>query len=578
MAGKHAKFSPSASSRWIPCPGSLRLSEGIVDETSPYAHEGTVCHDVASKCLKEKTNPADFLGEVIEEVLMTQELIDGIQMYVDEVRGLTKELKAQGGKIEFTVEIAPDCWGTLDAALWNPDLLFVCDLKMGKGVIVQAEENSQLMIYAVGVLKWLHDNAVPKVAGIQPKRIILCIIQPRTVDPIRRWEISRDDLVKWYKEVLLPALEEGNNGDAPCVPGEEQCRWCKASAVCSAQAEYMLRSAEKAFKPYTETETPKMKPSASGQSILSVLEMVTLLPIFKHLRDWMGSIDAYVLAKALDGIHIPGYKLVEGRSNRKWKLSDVEVAKFVQGIGFDPYGPEPLLSPAKMEKLIGKKEAEGLGLPNYIHKPPGAKTLVIESDKRPAVDMDVEKEFADVIPIAEVSTTHVETIRDTDVAKAMDDPIIIPDESTEREPGMSALDTLMAADMEDSEEVFEIEDIEAADTSEIEEMFSTEDKESGKLSESLQELSGDNSKDFETATGGDLMVVASAASSGKAIPPKAPMRLNILNMGKGGVTLSAASASLSCSVNQIKMHLRYLNERDGYGYEIYSDGAFKVFE
>ena len=144
MEQKHANFSPSASERWLNCPASIKMSEKIPEgEPSSYAIEGTVCHDVAAICLKDNVPAGKFIGKVIEDVRITQELADAIQVYVDEIRGLTKEYNAIGGKIEFEVTIDDDCWGTLDAAIWTSKILIVGDLKMGKGVIVQRNDNTR---------------------------------------------------------------------------------------------------------------------------------------------------------------------------------------------------------------------------------------------------------------------------------------------------------------------------------------------------------------------------------------------------------------------------------------------------
>ena len=146
---EHAYFSPSASPRWIPCPASLFLTESTQQETSEYAHEGIVCHDIAAQCLTKNIAVSDFAGKIIEGVSMTPELIDAMQMYIDEIRGLAKEYSASGGKIEHKVTLTEHCWGTTDALLWNKDTAIICDLKMGKGVIVSAENNSQMKLYSV---------------------------------------------------------------------------------------------------------------------------------------------------------------------------------------------------------------------------------------------------------------------------------------------------------------------------------------------------------------------------------------------------------------------------------------------
>lgn len=541
----HAVFAPSASHRWISCSASIKMSEGIAETTSVYAHEGSVCHEVAAICLRENKDADEFTGQVVDEVQMTKELIEGIQMYVDEVKGQTKEYNMSGGRVELEVQITEDCWGTLDMALWNPDLLVIDDLKMGKGVIVPAENNTQLMIYAVGALKWLQQEK-----GINPKKVIMFIIQPRTVNPVRKFEMSREDLIMWFRETVKPAIEQIKSGEVECIPGEDQCRWCPATAVCTVQAQHAINTAERAFAPFTEEVKPEIE-TATG-STLSLREIARLLPSLSHIKDWIKSIESYALAKALEGTHIPGHKLVRGRSNRKWKTDDAVIAKWLISKGYEAYDEAPLLSITKVEKAMGKKEAQAFGLDNYVTKPPGAPTLVIESDKRPTMDLVADKAFeefaTDIVgELAGAGLTNVVVVDEsTDLTEVkIPDPIVVV--SDEAESG--ALSRMMAA-IDDEED--ELPDVSIADVFDV---------------------------DIEPKVATDTYVILSAKPDGKPVPPaKAQKRLEILNMGKGGASLEDVAKALNCSVNTVKMHIRYLNERDGYGYEIYGDGTFKIIE
>lgn len=544
--GNHAVFAPSASPRWLACPGSISMSEGIEESTSEYAHEGSVCHDVAADCMKTNKKADTYTGQTVDGVLMTQELIEGIQMYIDEIHGLAKELGVRGGKIELDVQITEDCWGRLDAALWTPEIAVLCDLKMGKGVLVSADNNTQLMIYAIGFLKWLQVEPY----GLKPGIIRLVIIQPRTVDPIRVWEISREELFEWYKKTLKPAIDNIKSGDATCIPGEEQCRWCPAGAQCTARAKATMMDATSAFKPFLGQESmivsmPEI--AAINTPILTIAVASELKKSFKRIQDWMKSVDSFLMEKALAGENIPGFKLVEGRSVRKWKADEKEVVAFLTGCKVDPY-TKNLITPPAAEKLLGKKEATALGLEKYIIKPPGNPTLVDADDKRPAMTLEVEKEFEEFVE--EVPTTvDLGLVNMFDKVEA---PILIVSEDDEPEvKGLSLLDRLAMADIPDEE---------------VEEMITTDE-----VVSTLKEIVD------ETATSGDLEVVARVAPGpNPTLPKTAAKRMNVLNMGRGGVTLTEAAKSLGCGVNTIKMHLRYLAERDGYGFEIYSDGTFKV--
>lgn len=567
---EHAYFAPSASPRWLACPGSLKMSEDIEESTSPYAHEGTVCHEVAARCLKENLAAHDFTGCIIEKVVMTRELLDGIQMYVDEVRGMAKELGVKGGKIEHTVQIAEDCWGTIDATMWNAEVLLVTDLKMGKGVIVEVEDNPQCKLYAVGQLMWLQ-----KEHGLSPQKVVLYIIQPRTVNPLRKWETTRQELIDWYKTTLKPTLEKIKAGDIECIPGETQCRWCPASAVCSVQAEYMMKETKEAFSPFSKTTAPTVDPANPD---INIGEMADLKKVFKHIQNWMGSIDGALMDLALGGENIPGFKLVRGRANRKWVKDERVIEAFLLNNKVEPWKKE-LVSPAAAEKEFGKKNAKAAGFDKYITTPPGKPTLVDESDKRPAMEQNVEKEFEQFVEseIPSLVGAH------TGERKIDDGPIIVESESS----AMTLLERLARSDIPDdvldppSSTAAEIPAIEAqakARDLTIEDLF--EEEKAEPQVESVEQVKAQLEKMSETATSGNQVdVMQSAASTGKAKPPKTnTKRYQVLNLGKGGVSLEDVAKALGCGINTVKMHIRYLHERDGYGYEIYSNGTFKIIE
>lgn len=552
---EHAYFSPSASPRWIPCPASLFLSESIQQKTSTYAHEGVICHDIAAQCLTKNIAVSDFAGKIVEGVSMTPELIDAMQMYIDEIRGLTKEYGASGGKIEHKVTLTEHCWGTTDALLWNKDTAIICDLKMGKGVIVSANNNSQMKLYSVGSLKWLDETH-----NLKPAKIINIIIQPRTVNPIRKYEMSRDELASWYVNEVVPIFKElkpGHNSGQHCNPGETQCRWCPVSATCAAQANKMVNDAQTAFTPFTKVEAPAPLSKVEGQ--LTIEETVGYKKFFKHIQNWMNTIEEFLMVKALAGDSIPGFKLVEGRSNRQWKADENQVVDFLRQLNAEPY-IQKLVSPTQAEKALGKKVAKEQELDKLITKPPGSPTLVLESDTRPAMQMNVETEFEEFVDVdndVEILVKSTETLL-----------VDSPDDGKEIDE-LSALQRMRMAEDEDEIEPEETlkEIAEEKDTPEknIDDLF-PEDKQH--ITEEL----------IETATGGDPVSVESVVGNGNPKPPKeSTKRYQVLNFGKGGVTLQNAAAALGCGINMIKMHLKYLNERDGYSYEIYSDDTFKVY-
>jgi len=545
MTTEHAYFSPSASSRWIPCPASLFLTESTQQNTSAYAHEGVVCHDIAAQCLTKNIAVSDFAGRIIEGVSMTPELIDAMQMYIDEIRGLAKEYSASGGKIEHKVTLTEHCWGTTDALLWNKDTAVICDLKMGKGVIVSAEDNSQLKLYSVGSLKWIDETH-----NLKPAKIILIIIQPRTVNPIRKYEMSRDELAAWYVNEIVPIFKEikpGHNSGQNCNPGETQCRWCPVSATCAAQTNKIVNDAQGAFTPFTKIEAPSPLSRVEGQ--LTIEETVGYKKFFKHIQDWMNTVDEFLMVKALAGDAIPGYKLVEGRSNRQWKADESQVVAFLQRLKAEPY-IQKLVSPTQAEKALGKKVAKENELDKLITKPPGTPALVPQSDTRPEMQMNVETEFEEFVerPLAD------ELFADTILVDN-------PEDGGEVER-LTALQRMRLAEIED-----EVIPEEILVGTEVPLLPEAGDIAVQKTKEKL----------VETATSGSPTVTISVVGNDNPKPPAgSTKRYQVLNFGKGGVTLQDTAAALGCGINMIKMHLKYLNERDGYSYEIYSDDTFKV--
>ena len=514
----HSIFAPSASHRWLVCPGSVTLlGDPSEPSISEYAHEGIVCHEIVADCLKNNDSPEHLTNTVVDGVTITPELVEAMQFYIDDIRGTAKEIKAIGGKIEFEVEIFDECRGTLDAMIYNNRIAVFKDLKMGKGVIVEAENNPQLMLYAVGGLKKLMEDH-----KIAPEEVELHIIQPRTVNPIRVWKISRSDLIKWFKSDVLPAMESIKAGDTTCNPGVKQCRWCLISATCEAQKDFIINETEGAFADFI----PAMQ-----KGLLTAHDISLLIPKFTQIQNWINSVQEYALQQALSGTKIPGYKVVEGRSVRKWSADESQVVKFLTQHGVEPY-EEKLKSVAKAEKAIGKKKVESIGFEKYINKPPGKPTLVPDTDKRAEIKDTVEQEFKDF-------TSDEEVI-------PVEDPIL---------DAWARLKAGANGDIEDSDDDLVI-------------------PESSDMFDNIDAGVVENQK---IATSGNLQVKLQMVGKDSVTPPKAKTKkAEVLNFGKGGITIKDAAEALECSENMIHMHLRYLNEQHGYGVIVYDSGEFEV--
>ena len=360
----HAILSASSSYRWLHCPPSARLCESYDDKGSNYAAEGTDAHALCEFRLRqalgmEATDPTENLTWFNEEM---NDCATGYAAYVlEQVEAAKLTCADPVVLIEQRVDFSrwvEGGFGTADALIIADGTLKICDYKHGLGVLVRAEENPQLMCYALGALE-LFD----KIYDIET--VSMTIYQPRR-DNVSTYEISKDKLYRWADEVLKPTAELAFAGDGNFLCGE-WCGFCKAKNDCRARAEANLALAQYEFK---------LPPLLTDEDIEDILSKVD------ELVSWASDIKEYALQQAISGKKWAGWKLVEGRSNRKY-VNDAVVADVVEHAGFDPY-ERKVLGVTAMQKLLGKSRFDEL-LSLYIEKPQGKPTLVPESDKRPAM-------------------------------------------------------------------------------------------------------------------------------------------------------------------------------------------------
>ena len=371
MPNAHALLSPSAAHRWIHCTPSVRLEEGVQDQGSDFAAEGTLAHAIASrKILETLGRPHDEQDREIEE-LSERYYSEEMEGYTDTYRSIVlekfNEAKTRSKDAQLLVEVRldfgaflPDAFGTADAVIIADDLMEVIDFKYGKGVKVDADHNPQMMIYALGALdEFLLDYDI--------KRVRMTIVQPR-IDNLSECGMMVGELTAWRTVTLKPAAEKAFAGVGDQVPGE-WCQFCKVRATCSAIAEKARQICNEDFR---------------EARLISDEDIPGLLPLVPVLKGWLEDFASHALQRALDGATIKGYKLVEGKSNRQITDQDALLgALLVKGYQRDDLLKKPELKAiGELEKLVGKKAFAEIGKP-WLVKPQGKPTLAEESDKRP---------------------------------------------------------------------------------------------------------------------------------------------------------------------------------------------------
>lgn len=362
--GNHALLSASSSHRWLNCPPSARLCEGYDDKGSDFAAEGTDAHSLCEYKLKKALGlPAEDPTENL--TWYDSEMEDCANGYAAYVLELVEDAKKTCPDPVVLIEQRLDYskyveagFGTGDCVIVADDTLNIVDYKHGRGVLVDATENPQMKLYALGALDLfdcLYDI----------RTVTMTIYQPRRAN-ISVFTISTQDLLDWAEKILVPTAELAFNGDGEFHCGE-WCQFCKAKADCRERARANLELARYEFR---------QPPLLTDEEVESILAQID------DLASWAEDIKAYALQAAISGKHWSGYKLVEGRATRKY-TDDRAVAATVMAAGFDPY-EKKLLGITAMTSLLGKKTFNDL-LGSLIAKPQGKPTLVPESDSRPAM-------------------------------------------------------------------------------------------------------------------------------------------------------------------------------------------------
>lgn len=382
----HSILSPSGASRWMACTPSARLEENFPDTTSDAAEEGTLAHALSELLIRHKLKwitKTEFNKEL--KKIETDKFYSGSMFeYADDYSSFViqrfNEAKKHTSDAELFIEqkidltrFIPEGFGTGDAFIVADGVLEFIDLKYGKGVKVNAFENKQMTIYALGA--YLEFSILYDIQSVR-----MTIYQPRIDNISDPYELSVKELLDWAENELKPKADMAFKGEGKYVPGDH-CRFCKAKAMCKANA-------QKQMKPITSNHY-------KNPDLMNKLDVAYIVKEADAIKKWLTSVEDFALSEALKGEEFEGLKVVEGKSNRKYSDADA-VAKALIGAGYDEaiIYERNLLGITKMSETIGKKTMEEL-IGNLIIKPSGKPALVDISDKRPVWNSAAE-DFKDI--------------------------------------------------------------------------------------------------------------------------------------------------------------------------------------
>lgn len=362
---KHALLSASSAHRWLNCPPSAKLSATYQDTSSEFARQRTDAHSLCEYHLRKALgmsaeNPTENLTFYDHEM---EECAQGYAAYVMEQVEKAKQTCSDPvvlieQRLDFS-RYVEEGFGTGDCVIISDGTLSVVDYKHGVGVLVSAEDNPQMMCYALGALELfdgIYDIDTVSMTIYQPRRenVSTCIM-------------TKEQLLEWAGTVLVPTAKLAYAGEGEYKAGDH-CQFCQAKAVCRKRAEYNLELARYDF------EMP---------ATLDADEIAYILTKADELANWISDVKEYALQQALSGTEYSGFKVVEGRSNRKY-VNEEAVAQAAVDAGYNPY-EKKVLGITAMTALMGKKKFEEV-LGGFIHKPSGKPVLVPLSDKRPAMN------------------------------------------------------------------------------------------------------------------------------------------------------------------------------------------------
>ncbi len=371
---EHSILGPSGGDRWMKCPGSVQLGRKFGDTASSYADEGNFGHDISQLCRVNGYPAKHYIGLVSKCGRFTcdKAFADAIQQFLDYVHEFEADQVLIEERVDYTAWVEGG-FGTLDDGRLTERTASITDLKMGQGVKVYAKDNTQMKLYALGVFQdWGHLFDFDKFQ--------LNIVQPR-LDHIDEWTISTKELLLWARDQVEPTAKIALGDDAPFQPGKH-CQFCRARDNCVHRKEWMMLQMLDELDDLESIKDPDLMTNDQLYEAMSVIDL---------MRNWCNDIERRTLAEVQAGRDVgnPSYKLVAGRTARKWR-DEADAEKALRGakLKVKEIFPPKLISPPQAEKLLGKKHPI---LTEQVQVTTGKPVLVPPTDPRPSVVADISE-------------------------------------------------------------------------------------------------------------------------------------------------------------------------------------------
>jgi hypothetical protein len=405
--GEHSPLGPSASERWLECTASVLATMDLPDKSSQYAIEGTAAHTVSEWARLERRDAEEYIGREVEVqcadgstvvVVVDQTMADGVNAFVEYTDALPGEMLCEE-RVTYDGWV-PKGFGTADDIRLASPVVSITDFKYGQGVQKWAKDNTQLMLYALGVWQdygWMYDI----------KEFRLAIFQPR-LRHIDEWTISVEDLLVWANTVAKPKAEEALTPGAGVWKAGEHCQFCRMKTNCKTRVRYMADVIYAKDLDEFEDLDKGVLPDPIDANTISLDELGLLLPMLDVVKSVATDLEARAYAELGKGNKIThpitgDYKLVEGRSNRCFALPEGELVTVLkaEGLTEDDIYKKSLNGVPAIEKRLGKKHRLITGDPDHgsysiITKPKGKPKLVPGTDPRQSMEISAEDEFDDV--------------------------------------------------------------------------------------------------------------------------------------------------------------------------------------